>query len=382
MVIIRTTGNSPSDLCRPSRPRAPRPQRCHEARVAAAAAAQKRSDAYKAAIQSLLDDFQTRIDLVSREHSVPRDRVEAQVYRQAELFGQRRSSNVWNAYVHSRMTEANQARQPGDRLSLKDVISDQMRQDYRSLTEAERQTLSDEHAMLREGNRVGHLVSDRSAHQTAMAQLQRIDDSLQAMHQQHGFHFVFIAVRSSVTSYLKPHVSVTEDAENFFRLMTKQDPEKWAIRLESFCIGGLHALIQNDIATSGDLRGDIRKELGAKLAEVTGDPNAVMCYANYERDIVQKYRVVLEGWPFPVIRNLSEESASNSVLAKLLHSLRTDACYFRKLSDLELSQRLSASSSAIPTTPRKARRVRRGPQLATVHARLSDMQEALDEGSS
>lgn len=343
-------------------------------RLAAAQLSKKRSHAYQSAIDGLVHDFDRRIALLSQEHKVPEHRVRTQVYRQAELFDQRRGPNCWNAFVQTRMEEANADREPGHRLKLPDVITPDVRAAYGSLSQDQREELLDKHKTFREAHQAGRVVSDRASHQIALAQLKRIDESLDAMYHQHGLHFILITVRSSVNSYIRPHMMYTEQAANFWRLMMKQQFDSWALRFESFCIGGIHELIQNDIAKSGDLRGDIRKALGDKLIEATGDPKAVMSYANYQQNIVEKYHVVLEGWPFPVLRNLSQESAPNSTLVQLLRSLRIGDCYFRKLSVDEIAK--LSSHDNLPTSTTQKKSSRRGPQEATIQARVNSLQAA------
>lgn len=109
---------------------------------------------------------------------------------------------------------------------------------------------------------------------------------------------------------------------------------------------------------------------------VTGDPKATMSYAKYERDIVDKYNIVLEGWPFPTIRNLADERASNSELVQLYQRLIHGECFFRKLTQEEIHARSAggnglANSSGKSRAPRLDKGVKRGPQQATLARRAA-----------
>lgn len=95
-----------------------------------------------------------------------------------------------------------------------------------------------------------------------------------------------------------------------------------------------------------------------------------MSYARFEQDITSRYGVVLEGWPFPTLRNLADERASNDQLRKLLDALITGKCFFRKLTPVEVQARQLGAmnvpiSVARARAPRKDKGIPRGPQKVT-----------------
>lgn len=95
-----------------------------------------------------------------------------------------------------------------------------------------------------------------------------------------------------------------------------------------------------------------------------------MSYARFDQDITAKYGVVLEGWPFETFRNLADERASNDQLRRLLDSLHSGGCYFRKLTAAEVLARQSggggsSTSNTRTRAPRKDKGIQRGPQKAT-----------------
>ena len=73
--------------------------------------------------------------------------------------------------------------------------------------------------------------------------------------------------------------------------------------------------------------------------EITGDENALMQYTNYEEQIVQKYRVELQGWTFDKFVNPSVLSTSLHGLKRLLDAINNGQCKFIKLSHLEVKRR-------------------------------------------
>ena len=64
-----------------------------------------------------------------------------------------------------------------------------------------------------------------------------------------------------------------------------------------------------------------------------------MQYVNYERDIILRHGVVLEGWTHSTWTNPSELSTSLEPLRKLVAALRDGTCDFRKLSREEQQKR-------------------------------------------
>ena len=67
------------------------------------------------------------------------------------------------------------------------------------------------------------------------------------------------------------------------------------------------------------------------IVEITGNPNAVMQYVNYEEAIIQRYGIELKGWTYDNFVNPSELSTSLPSLQKLLNAINTGDCKFVKL---------------------------------------------------
>ncbi len=82
------------------------------------------------------------------------------------------------------------------------------------------------------------------------------------------------------------------------------------------------------------------------IGEITQDQNASMRWPSYWKDIVVKYRVVIEGWPHTEVpfRNLSDVSNLQK-LELLLRGWQNGEIYFRRLPDEEF-ELLSAARAA------------------------------------
>jgi hypothetical protein len=64
-----------------------------------------------------------------------------------------------------------------------------------------------------------------------------------------------------------------------------------------------------------------------------------MQYVNYEKDIVIKYGVALEGWTHPTWANPSDLSTSLPPLQALANAVKNGTCHFRTLTPEERQQR-------------------------------------------
>ncbi|CAL1708806.1 unnamed protein product [Somion occarium] len=74
-------------------------------------------------------------------------------------------------------------------------------------------------------------------------------------------------------------------------------------------------------------------------AEITGNNDAQMQYIKYEKDIVQRYGIELQGWTHSEWTTPRKMSTSLPPLETLLNALRSDACKFVKLTKAQLDAR-------------------------------------------
>jgi hypothetical protein len=97
------------------------------------------------------------------------------------------------------------------------------------------------------------------------------------------------------------------------------------------------------------------------VVSITGNPKAVMQYANYEEAIVLKYGIELIGWTHDKFSNPSELSNALEPLRTLLEALNNQSCKFVKLSfsehrAREAKYRADIASGAIAVKQRKTRK--------------------------
>lgn len=105
------------------------------------------------------------------------------------------------------------------------------------------------------------------------------------------------------------------------------------------------------------------------LVEITGQPNVVMQYVNYERDIVLRFGIELIGWTHPTWINPSELSTSLPPLQALLDAIKSGTCKFvrlthgdRKVREAEYYKKVEAGEIDIGRKKRKDAGKKRGPR--------------------
>ena len=75
------------------------------------------------------------------------------------------------------------------------------------------------------------------------------------------------------------------------------------------------------------------------LVAITGNPKALMHYARYDEEIVQRYGIELQGWTYEKLVNPSTLSSSLPPLKVLHDALVKGTCKFVKLSAAEKKAR-------------------------------------------
>lgn len=99
--------------------------------------------------------------------------------------------------------------------------------------------------------------------------------------------------------------------------------------------------------------------------EITGNPTAMMQYANYEEDIVQRYGIVLQGWTYEKFVNPSELSTAIGPLRGLMDAINNGDCKFVKLTAEERRKRKATYKAKVDSGEVKARKRKRRSDYGT-----------------
>ncbi|GBE86669.1 hypothetical protein SCP_0905490 [Sparassis crispa] len=121
-----------------------------------------------------------------------------------------------------------------------------------------------------------------------------------------------------------------------------------------------------------ETRSEIRRIIREALQNITGDRMASMRWPSYWKDIVQRYHVMIVGWPEEVpFKNLSQVS-NLAKLEILLRKWQNNETRFRRITDAELT---------VLSTEREAR-IEAGTEIDEGGDEEAEEEEVPQEGSS
>ncbi|TFY83177.1 hypothetical protein EWM64_g831 [Hericium alpestre] len=135
-----------------------------------------------------------------------------------------------------------------------------------------------------------------------------------------------------------------------------------ALQARDGCHGFEKAKLEHHPAKRGPrtvnlLRSKLRALIRTSLVRVTGDPDAEMCWAKYEQQIVAGYHVDIEGWPDDVLfKDLSKQTLRLKPLKNLVRRWELGLTGFRQLTEAEIHERQQTDASP----HMKAQRVDKG----------------------
>ncbi|KAI6029378.1 hypothetical protein BKA83DRAFT_4489339 [Pisolithus microcarpus] len=110
----------------------------------------------------------------------------------------------------------------------------------------------------------------------------------------------------------------TEGVVDFMGSMMGIDTQDLISKLEGFAVRGIKGAAENHQQRVSNVRAAIRNVINCQLRDVTGDPKAKMQWAQYFRNVITRYQVVIEGWPETIpFANLSSTSSSLAQLEAL-----------------------------------------------------------------
>ncbi|KAG1786002.1 hypothetical protein EV424DRAFT_1306164, partial [Suillus variegatus] len=128
----------------------------------------------------------------------------------------------------------------------------------------------------------------------------------------------------------------TEGVNEFMGSVMNIDDQDLVSKMEGFAVQGMKGAARNHQKRMSDIRSAIRQEINKTLQAITHDPKARMHWTHYWRNIVQRYLVVIEGWPENVpFVNLSTVSSALPNLEMLLDKWETGEIHWKHLDEDE-----------------------------------------------
>ncbi|KAF8581257.1 hypothetical protein K439DRAFT_1619194 [Ramaria rubella] len=221
-----------------------------------------------------------------------------------------------NAWLHAKSLEVNATG------SWRDVPEEEMAKMIRSL-EAKR-------ALVKKGIRakpLSQMATVRQVHQ-------RIENDLLALGQSCKTSSLCVTVHTAPHHLNEPLYAVDEIGKDFIETVLGWDMNEFCLKYESFALFRIKGIAMNGNDRAVMIRRRIRGSVVRGLWEITGNPALDMSWKNYEENIVDQYRVVLDGWPSSVF---DPAKLGYKGLQTILDVLEDRSCKWCRLTDDEFT---------------------------------------------
>ncbi|KAG6809369.1 hypothetical protein H0H92_000530 [Tricholoma furcatifolium] len=252
----------------------------------------------KAALQKELDDFaeereQRAVDL-AKKYNVKVPYMRARLSNSLLCKLPRRPSK-WNALVSRRGQELNAGQNAGARYSLaeiQDIVRDEIEQGLHN--DVDDDELLHELKEKRKVSTQGARSSNRAATLDYNATLFKVRDELADMYQRTGALGFAFFTRGHVLDNVIPGYVESQDSLKFITDVLNTTPAEIARKFEQWACS-------KDRGASYDTTVSMRTEaltmINNGLQKIVAKGNISMSYENYETAIVERFSVVLRGWP-------------------------------------------------------------------------------------
>ncbi|KIM74380.1 hypothetical protein PILCRDRAFT_14526 [Piloderma croceum F 1598] len=308
---------------------------------AAATAAQELNTDITAAIK----DLDEVIDRLALKHGKSLEVVQELLHLGGHVLKSRRAVGVNNAYAHCEARCDTIWEDDPTKNNIKAIVhAAQELGGYQGLSSEQQQLLVDQLVASREEENTGIVRRPMAQLQDARAVMERVRRELTNLHTRDGMEFILVSVRSSARHLSKTVTFLTPAGRAFLTSVTKVQPLTWVNQFEAFAINGIAGMINNHELRKDEMKGHIVETLRDQIATISGAKVRRLEFAHYEKKIVEKHGIVIDGWTSPEFVSPSHFKKIEQV-EKLFNAVNSGACKARKLSDVELAERKQSNQA-------------------------------------
>ncbi|KAG1867507.1 hypothetical protein C8R48DRAFT_599185 [Suillus tomentosus] len=288
-----------------------------------------------------LDDTWKQLDdatkLIASSHHKSIRQVQNDLYIGRGLLRSKRSkANLWNAFCWKKNQD--KENDSHSKAVLQTLVREH-KSEYLALSNEEQVELLAEFTEWKETKKTGVRVTAKSKINNITQTLKAVENELKSLHCRTGAESILYTTRGSMDVPLRGVVFATQGVDNFMDTVMGIDNQDLVSKMEGFAVQGMKGSAKNHQKRVSDKRAEIRDIINRKLQECTGDTGAKMQWAHYFRNVVQRYQVVVEGWPDQIpFTNLSQVSSVLPDLQMLCNRWDDGATYWKSLSDEEFEK--------------------------------------------
>ncbi|KAG0699235.1 hypothetical protein DFH29DRAFT_769150, partial [Suillus ampliporus] len=243
--------------------------------------------------------------------------------------------NVWKAFCWKKRQDNQENGATG-----KDVLQELVKShcaEYQELTDDEKAEILLEYSEHKETQATGIRISTKSKVNDVTQTLKTLNN----LRSRTGAEAILYMTHGSTDLPLRGVAFATEGVDEFMVSVMNVNNQDLISKMEGFAVQGMKGAAKNHQKCCSDVRAVIRHEIQKGLVAITKDENAKMHWVNYFRNVVQRYQVVIEGWPanIPFV-NLSQASSALPDLEMICRKWESRAICWREIDDEEFQQLL------------------------------------------
>ncbi|KAH8108319.1 hypothetical protein DFH11DRAFT_1732041 [Phellopilus nigrolimitatus] len=249
--------------------------------------------------------------------------------RRLSKITEHRAVNPYNAFLHVRALEINEDLPEGERTRLCELQTLAAKASYDSLSDEQRDDMVACVEEFRKLKQTGSR-SFRSSHaQDVKLTSDKLHEELKHLAARRDTSSMCLTVRTDSEHNNVPEYYIDTISRNFIEIYLAMSVHDFYTKFESYALLGLRGVTANDNERRTLLKKTVRAMTRSALRNITGVTKAEMSWLNYEVSIVQKYKVVVEGWP---ASTMDLGCMSFSMLTSIVDSIRDGSCYWKKIS--------------------------------------------------
>ncbi|KAG1843422.1 hypothetical protein C8R48DRAFT_618900, partial [Suillus tomentosus] len=330
-----------------------------EARSMLNANRRTKSHQFKVALDDTWNQIDDAMKTIASAHHKSVRRVQNDLYIGHGTLRSRRSKlNAWNAFCWKK--NQNSENRDQGRRALEQLVREH-KAEYYTLSKEEQQDLVKEYAEQKLTKMTGFHTSTKSKINDITQTLKAVENELNSLNCCTGAEIILYVTRGSTDLPLRGVTFATEGVQHFMQSVMSIDNQDLISKMEGFAVQGMRGAAKNHKQRVSDIRSSIRDIINRTLREVTGDSDAKMQWAYYFRNVIQRYQVVIDGWPESVpFANLSKVSSALPELEMLLRKWELGTTHWKTLTDedfekIHLEHNEKLESGEIEDTRRRIR---------------------------
>ncbi|KAG2751292.1 hypothetical protein P692DRAFT_20817536 [Suillus brevipes Sb2] len=184
-----------------------------------------------------------------------------------------------------------------------------------------------EYADQRWSKKTGVRISTKSKIVNITQTLKAIEDKLNSLNYHTSAETILYTTHGSTDLPLRGITFATRGVQHFMHAVMNIDNQYLLSKMEGFAVQGVKGAAKN------------HQQRVSEVREITGDSDAKMQWAYYFCNIIQRYQVMVDGWPDNIpFANLSKVSSALPELERLLCKWESGLTRWKTLTDDEFEK--------------------------------------------